>query len=164
MKRTVLLVFCSFILSRAAVADSASLGEWPGRSVGAWFIPARLDYGNWAQDPEEDFPGGDIDARMGKMAGIGMKDYFFFRKDEPFCRRLYAAAEKHGVRLWLRTFGQAGYSEEDAQQHPERLFQMDWTRAQRIGCLSWPENQVEWIAHDPQVRSSFFVSEGEERF
>jgi neutral ceramidase len=113
---------------------------------GDWFIPARLNYGTWAQKPKEDFPDGDIDARLGKMARIGMRDYFFYRDQEASFRRLSAAAENHGVRLWLRTFGQARYSEQDVREHPERLFQMDWTRAQRIACPSWPENGVEWVA------------------
>ncbi len=110
-----------------------------------WFIPTRMNYGTWAQQIQEDFPDGDLDARLARMASIGMRDYFFYRKEDTFCRRLYAAAETHSIRLWVRTFGQAGYSEEDAKKHPERLFQMDWTKARRIGCLSWPENQVEWV-------------------
>ncbi|MBN2129123.1 MAG: hypothetical protein JW741_06480 [Sedimentisphaerales bacterium] len=110
-----------------------------------WFVAARLNYATWGQPPEEDFPDGDVDARLADMARIGMRDYFIMRGDEALRRQIYAAAEKYGVRVWLRTFGQARYSEEDVKEHPERLFQMDWTKAQRISCPSWPENQVEWV-------------------
>ncbi|HOD52298.1 MAG TPA: hypothetical protein PLJ71_14965 [Candidatus Hydrogenedentes bacterium] len=112
---------------------------------GEWFVPARLNYGTWAQQPQEDFPDGNMDARMEPMERIGMRDYFFMRGEEAFYRQIYAAAQKHGIRLWLRTFAQARYSEEDVKAHPERLFQMDWTKAQGISCPSWPENQVEWV-------------------
>jgi hypothetical protein len=116
---------------------------------GSWFIPARLNYGNWAQGPDRDFPDGDIDAKLGKMARIGMRDYFFVRDNEAFCRRLFAAAEKHDIRLWLRTFGYADYSlpEEEARNHPERVFTVEWAKARRIVCPSWPQYyQLEWIA------------------
>lgn len=106
---------------------------------GEWFIPAPLDYGTWAQEIDHDFPGGDVDGKLAKMARIGMTTYFLRRGNHEFHTELFTAAQKHGVRLYLRMYGIKTLSAQDATDHPEWLFTVEWARQRRMACPSWIE-------------------------
>jgi hypothetical protein len=106
---------------------------------GEWFIPAPLNYGTWAQEIDYDFPDGDVDGKLAKMAHVGMTTYFFRRDTPEFHTKLFAAAREHGIRLHLRMFGIKTLSAQDAADHPEWLFSVEWARQRRMACPSWIE-------------------------
>ena len=110
-----------------------------------WLVPAPLNYATWAQEIDYDFPDGDVDGKLAKMARIGMTTYFFERGTEEFRSKLFAAAKKHGIKLYLRTFGLRTLSHKEAAEQPERLFQVPWAKNRRYGCPSWPSNLMRYL-------------------
>jgi len=125
-------------LGLLAIAMQTPVTAGPARED-RWFIPAPLNYGTWAQEIDRDFPDGDVDGKLARMARVGMTSFFFRRGTPEFHEQLFAAAGQHGIRLHLRTFGIKTLSARDATDHPEWLFTVDWARQRNMACPSWIE-------------------------
>jgi hypothetical protein len=126
----------TLLLIAVALSEAA---DSPGQ---VWFIPAPLNYATWAQAADQDFPDGDVDGKLAQMAAVGMTTYFFEREDAAFRAKLYPAAGRHGIRLYLRTYGMRTLSATEAAEYPERLFQVPWARQRRLACPSWTRHQM----------------------